>query len=149
MVPSVEYPIHLSQHLAFQFMNYSLSILPTHPSQAEASILCSIHHPNIVRFYGMAIDNTPRRGPSYYLVSDLKDCDLRCACVSKFWLIVLCAVRLYVFVCIPLHHQCVCMCCSKMIDNESQPAKAVVYRIATEICLALVSVWTRDLALPL
>ena len=33
-----------------------------------------------------------------------------------------------------------------MIDNESQPAKALVYRIATEICQALVSVWTHELA---
>lgn len=40
-------------------------------------MLCSLHHPNIVRFYGMAVDTSPRRGASYYLVSDLKDTDLR------------------------------------------------------------------------
>ena len=73
----------------------------TRPSQAEASILCSIHHPNIVRFYGMAVDDTPRRGPSYYLVSDLKDCDLRCVRLSVcFWLVVLCARYLCVCVCV-------------------------------------------------
>ena len=44
-------------------------------------MLASIHHPNIVRFYGMAVDDSHARGANYYLVTDLKDCDLRCACV--------------------------------------------------------------------
>ena len=48
--------------------------------QKEASILCSIQHPNIVRFYGMSIDDSHERGARYYLVSDLKETDLRSAC---------------------------------------------------------------------
>ena len=40
-------------------------------------MLCSLHHPNIVRFYGMSVDNSRARGASYFLISDLKDCDLR------------------------------------------------------------------------
>jgi len=45
--------------------------------QAETSFLCSLHHPNIVRFYGMSVDNSNERGASYYLVSDMKKTDLR------------------------------------------------------------------------
>ena len=45
--------------------------------QKEAKMLCSIQHPNIVRFYGMSCDRSPVRGTSYYLVTDLKDRDLR------------------------------------------------------------------------
>ena len=45
--------------------------------QEEAKILCSIQHPNIVRFYGMSIDPSPEQGTCYYLVTDLKDGDLR------------------------------------------------------------------------
>lgn len=45
--------------------------------QAEASFLCSLHHPNIVRFYGMSVDESNERGASYYLVSDMKKTDLR------------------------------------------------------------------------
>jgi len=45
--------------------------------QEEASFLCTLHHPNIVRFYGLCVDPSPERGASYYLVSDLKDTDLR------------------------------------------------------------------------
>ena len=40
-------------------------------------MLCSLHHPNIVRFYGMSVDSSRARGASYFLISDLKDCDLR------------------------------------------------------------------------
>ena len=29
----------------------------------------------------MAIDDGHERGANYYLVTDLKDCDLRCVCV--------------------------------------------------------------------
>ena len=47
--------------------------------QEEASFLCNIHHPNIVRFYGVSIDASKERGASYYLVSALKDTDLRSA----------------------------------------------------------------------
>jgi len=43
----------------------------------EAKMLSSIQHPNIVRFYGMSVDHSPARGTSYYLVTDLKDRDLR------------------------------------------------------------------------
>ena len=35
--------------------------------EAEANMLCSIHHPNIVRFFGMSIDSSHQRGLSYYL----------------------------------------------------------------------------------
>ena len=49
----------------------------TNALMEEASMLCSIHHPNIVRFYGMAIDPSPSRGALYYLVTDLKQTDLR------------------------------------------------------------------------
>ena len=47
--------------------------------EAEVEILRSIHHPNIVQFYGMSIDDSNERGARYYLVSDLKDTDLRYA----------------------------------------------------------------------
>ena len=42
-------------------------------------MLSSIHHPNIVQFYGMGIDDSNERGARYYLVTDLKDTDLRYA----------------------------------------------------------------------
>jgi len=45
--------------------------------EAEASMLCSLHHPNIVRFYGLSMENSLERGRSYYLVTDLKDTDLK------------------------------------------------------------------------
>ena len=50
---------------------------PLLPVQEEATMLSSLHHPNIVRFYGMAIDASAERGASYFLVTDLKDGDLR------------------------------------------------------------------------
>ena len=40
-------------------------------------MLASIHHPNIVRFYGMSIDDSHERGANYYLVTELKNGDLR------------------------------------------------------------------------
>jgi len=45
--------------------------------QEEASFLCSLHHPNIVRFYGVSTDDSNERGPRYYLVTDIKSTDLR------------------------------------------------------------------------
>ena len=42
-------------------------------------MLSSLHHPNIVRFYGMSVDDSHERGARYYLVSDLKDTDMRLA----------------------------------------------------------------------
>ncbi len=65
-------PVALKQLLATLF-----NPKQTEELMKEASLLCSLHHPNIVRFYGMAIDDSHRRGAYYYLISDLKKTDLR------------------------------------------------------------------------
>lgn len=49
----------------------------TEAFKKEAKMLCGIQHPNIVRFYGMSVDPSPKTGACYYLVTDLKDHDLR------------------------------------------------------------------------
>lgn len=105
--------------------------------QAEASLLCSIHHPNIVRFYGVSVDDSHARGANYYLVSDMKNTDLRYA-----WL----ALHLCVF--LPQLTDRTCnnfsrvvprfLACSKVVDSEAQPSHAEVMRMASEICSPLV-----------
>jgi serine/threonine protein kinase len=42
----------------------------------EASMLASLHHPHIVRFFGVATRST-ERGPAYYLITELKEQSLR------------------------------------------------------------------------
>merc|ERR1719331_200244 len=54
----------------------------TNEPAREAKMLCSIQHPNIVRFYGMSV-NQSWQGTSYYLVTDLKERDLRNLLESK------------------------------------------------------------------
>lgn len=54
--------------------NSLMSPEETSELQAEASMLCTIHHPHILRFYGVATDP---EGPTFYIVTDLKTSDLR------------------------------------------------------------------------
>jgi len=60
-----------------EIMSVMFDPTQTKDLQDEASMLSSIHHPNIVQFYGMSIDDSNERGARYYLVSALKDTDLR------------------------------------------------------------------------
>ena len=100
--------------------------------QEEATILCSLHHPNIVRFYGMAIDASPERGASYFLVTDLKQGDLRFErTVVEIFAIALCRESLIwsrdYATCRQLLQQ------DKVISNDQ------VLRMACQICEPLVT----------